>query len=278
MPIPARTVRFLAPLALLLTTHYHAQVRPPSQPDPATGGDTAVAEPIRVLVFSRTAGFRHGSIAAGAAALADLGTRHGFTTTHTEDAGVFTDAGLARFSVIVFLNTTGDILDDDQQGAMERFVRAGRGFVGIHSAADTEYDWPWYAALVGAHFRSHPAIQPAEIDVIDREHPSTRHLPARWARTDEWYDFRSQPAASVRVLMTLDETTYTGGRMDNNHPIAWCHQYDGGRALYTAGGHTDESFAEPDFRQHLAAAIRWAAGATQQPIPNKPTPNQPIPN
>lgn len=279
MPNPAHARRLLVPIALLAGFAAQAQtqdrVQPPSQPESAPDAARPVPapEPFGVLVFTKTAGFRHGSIAAGARALAELGPAHGFTTTHTEDAAIFTDADLAPFAVIVFLNTTGDILDDDQQAAMERFVRAGGGFVGIHSAADTEYAWPWYAGLVGAQFRSHPAIQPAEIDVIDRDHPSTRHLPARWARTDEWYDFRSQPADTVRVLMNLDESTYTGGVMGDPHPIAWYHHYDGGRALYTAGGHTDESFAEPDFRQHLAAAIRWAAAAPQQPTPREPIPN-----
>lgn len=232
-------------------------------PDPVAHASPVGTEPFGVLVFSRTAGFRHDSIAAGAAALAELGPAHRFTIHHTEDPAIFSDDGLLPFSVIVFLNTTGDILNDEQQATMERFIRAGRGFVGIHSAADTEYDWPWYGRLVGAYFRSHPPTQAAEIDVIDREHHSTRHLPARWARTDEWYDFRAGPADTVRILMNLDESTYDGGRMDGNHPIAWYHHFDGGRGFYTGGGHTKESFSEPDFRKHLAGAIRWAAGAEE---------------
>ncbi|MCC5822128.1 MAG: ThuA domain-containing protein [Phycisphaerales bacterium] len=226
----------------------------PEHPEPAAD------EPFGVLVFTKTAGFRHDSIPDGVRALRELGPEGGFRVHHTEDSGVFTDETLGGFRVIVFLNTTGTILDEDQKRAMERFIRAGNGFVGIHSAADTEYDWAWYGRLVGAYFRSHPPTQPAEIDVIDRDHPSTRHLPERWARTDEWYDFRSRPADTVRVLMNLDESTYEGGRMGEDHPIAWCHAFDGGRAFYTAGGHTKESFAEPDFRRHLLGGIRWAAG------------------
>jgi type 1 glutamine amidotransferase len=272
MMILTRRTRRLACLLTALTavplvaTVASAQTEPAARPshvvDPGLKDDDITKAPpriARVLVFTKTAGFRHGSIASGVAALAELGPDHAFRTTHTEDAAVFTDDGLARFDVIVFLNTTGDILDDDQQAAMERFIRAGRGFVGIHSATDTEYDWPWYTGLVGAQFRSHPPVQPAEIDVIDREHPATAHLPARWPRTDEWYDFRAQPPSTVRILMNLDESTYNGGQMGTPHPIAWCHEYDGGRAIYTAGGHTNESFAEPDFRAHLAGAIRWAA-------------------
>lgn len=254
-------------LAVTLTPVASARTEPAVTPSRVVDPAKPYAEPAkappriaRVLVFTKTAGFRHGSIASGVAALAELGPEHGFRTTHTEDAAIFTDDALARFDVIVFLNTTGDILNDEQQGAMERFIRAGNGFFGIHSAADTEYDWPWYGQLVGAYFRSHPAVQPAEIDVIDRDHPSTRHLLARWTRTDEWYDFRSKPAEHVNVLMNLDESTYDGGRMGPDHPIAWYHHFDSGRAIYTAGGHTNESFAEPDFRAHLAGAVRWAAG------------------
>ncbi len=246
------TPRALIAMCLALLAVAGCAAVPPADAD---------AEPFGVLVFSRTAGFRHDSIAAGAAALAELGAEHGFTTHHTEDSSAFTDDTLAGFRVIVFLNTTGDVLNDAQQAAMERFIGAGNGFVGVHSAADTEYHWPWYAGLVGAHFRSHPPVQPAEIETLDRDHPATRHLPPRWARTDEWYDFRSRPGPGVRVLLRLDESTYDGGQMGDDHPAAWCHEYAGGRAFYTAGGHTIESFSEPDFRRHLAGAIRWAAGA-----------------
>lgn len=255
----------LSTLALLLLTPAccFGQVAP-GTPTPDTRETRLRPEPetrpFRVLVFTKTAGFRHGSINAGVTAVRELGEDHGFEVTHTEDAGVFTDRSLAAFAVIVFLNTTGDVLDAEQEGAMERFIRSGKGFVGIHSATDTEYDWAWYTGLVGAQFRSHPPVQPAEIDVIDRDHPSTSQLPERWPRVDEWYDFRARPDASVRVLMNLDESTYNGGQMGDPHPIAWCHHYDGGRAIYTAGGHTNESFAEPDFRLHLAGAVRWAAG------------------
>lgn len=243
-----RTLLALVALVALLASACAS--RPPAAP-----------EPFGVLVYTRTAGFRHDSIGAGAAALAELGAEHGFTAVRTEDPAVFTDEGLAPFRVVVFLNTTGDVLGGDQQDAMERFIRAGNGFVGIHAAADTEYDWPWYAGLVGAQFRAHPPVQPAEIEVVDRDHPATRHLPHRWTRTDEWYDFRARPADPARVLMNLDHATYTGWVMQAPHPIAWCHEYDGGRAFYTGGGHTAESFAEPDFRRHLLGAILWAARA-----------------
>ncbi len=214
---------------------------------------------VNILVFSKTAGFRHDSIATGIETIKSLGEKEGYTVAATEDAAIFSDASLRNYQVVVFLNTTGDILNDVQQAAFERFIRSKRGFVGIHAAADTEYDWPWYGQLVGAYFLSHPAIQKADVLVKDRKHPATSHLPEVWARTDEWYDYKAAPVPSVRILALLDTTTYQGHKMGENHPISWCHEFQGGRAFYTGGGHTKESFAEPAFRQHLLGAIQWAA-------------------
>jgi type 1 glutamine amidotransferase len=214
----------------------------------------------QVLVFSKTAGFRHDSIPAGIAAIRSLGRANGFSVTATENAKTFAAKPLSRFDAVVFLSTTGDVLVPKQQKAFKGYIRKGGGWVGIHSAADTEYDWPFYGRLLGAYFLSHPAIQPAAIDVADRAHPSTSHLPARWLRTDEWYDFRSNPRGAVHVLATLDESTYSGGTMGADHPIAWCHPFKGGRAWYTAGGHTIESYSESDFRRHLLGGILWAGG------------------
>ncbi|HYM31860.1 MAG TPA: ThuA domain-containing protein [Candidatus Cybelea sp.] len=213
-----------------------------------------------VLVFSKTAGYRHESIEAGIAAIRTLGVDSGFKVDASEDATRFTNASLAGYRVVVFLNTTGTILDAEQRRALQTFIESGGGFVGVHAASDTEYDWPWYGQLVGAYFKSHPDIQRARIRVIDRIHPSTRSLPRTWPRTDEWYNFRQSPAASVRVLATLDEASYRGGDMGVDHPIAWCREFDGGRAWYTALGHTVASYGEPLFRQHLLGGILWAAG------------------
>jgi type 1 glutamine amidotransferase len=214
----------------------------------------------QVLVFSKTAGFRHDSIPAAIAAIRSLGRANGFAVTATENANAFTRKRLHRFDAVVFLSTTGDVLAPRQQKAFKAYIRRGGGWAGIHSAADTEYDWPFYGRLLGAYFLSHPAIQPAVIDVTDRAHPSTRGLPARWTRTDEWYNFRSNPRGAVHVLATLDESTYSGGTMGADHPVAWCHPFKGGRAWYTAGGHTSESYSEPDFRRHLLGGILRAAG------------------
>jgi type 1 glutamine amidotransferase len=224
----------------------------------ATLGNRAATD--RVLLFSRTTGFRHDSIPDAVAAIGALGAEHGFAVDATEDPAAFEDGRLAAYRAVVFLLTTGDVLDPAQQAAFERYVRAGNGYVGVHSASDTEYDWPWYGGLVGAYFGGHPAIQTATLHVEDRAHPSTAGLPAAWVRSDEWYNFRANPRAAVRVLARLDETTYAGGTMGDDHPIAWYHAYDGGRAWYTAGGHTPESYAEPLFLEHLLGGIRYAAG------------------
>jgi len=214
----------------------------------------------QVLVFSKTAGFRHDSIPAGIAAIRSLGRANGFSVSTTEDAGVFARKRLGRFDAVVFLSTSGDVLSPRQQRAFRSYIRHGSGWVGIHSAADTEYEWPFYGRLLGAYFKSHPVIQPATIDVVDRSHPSTRRVPAHWQRTDEWYNFRSNPRGTVHVLATLDESTYSGGTMGADHPIAWCHRYDGGRSVYTAMGHTRQSFSERRYLAHLLGAIEMAAG------------------
>lgn len=216
----------------------------------------------RILVFSRTAGFRHSSIEPGIAALRNLGAANGFAVDATEEAGQFTTANLSRYKAVVFLSTTGDVLNGEQQAAFMTYIRNGGGFVGIHAAADTEHGWPWYGELVGAYFASHPAPAQARIRVENRDHPSTRTLPDPWIRFDEWYDFQQNPRSrGVTVLLTLDEASYPGGQMGNDHPIAWSHEHEGGRAWYTAGGHTDASFSEPAFLEHLLGGIRYAAGA-----------------
>jgi len=216
---------------------------------------------LRILVFSKTAGFRHESIPAGVAALRAMGAADSFDVVATEDAAVFTDSGLGGFDAVVFLSTTGDVLDEPQQAAFQRYIARGAGYVGIHAAADTEYDWPWYGQLVGAYFASHPTVQQATVVVTDRAHPSTSMLPQRWTRTDEWYNYKASPRDDVHVLALLDERSYEGGAMGGEHPIAWCHQYDGGRAWYTGGGHTNASWSEPLFLEHVRGGILWAAGA-----------------
>lgn len=216
-------------------------------------------EAATVLVFSKTAGFRHDSIPDGIKAIKDLGAQNHFAVEATEDAAAFTDANLKRFNAVVWLSTTGDVLNADQQAAFERYVKGGGGYVGVHAASDTEYDWPWYGELVGAYFKSHPQIQQANVKVEDHQHVSTVDLPETWPRTDEWYNYRENPRSNVHVLASLDEKSYQpGDGAMGDHPIAWCHENSGGRSWYTGGGHTKASYAEPAFLKHLAGGIKYA--------------------
>jgi len=231
----------------------------PATTAPATSATTSGGSG-RVLVFSKTTGFRHQSIPDGIGALRDIGAQLSLEVDATEDASRIADASLARYQAVVFLSTTGDLLDDDQKAALQRYVRAGHGWLGIHAAADAEYRWAWYAGLVGAQFRRHPAVQQATVVVDPIGRTLVGPVPQRWQRTDEWYDFRTNPRGKVRVLATVDETTYTGGGMGADHPIAWCHDYEGGRSWYTGMGHTNESFKEPLFLAHLSAGVRYVTG------------------
>nr|WKN39203.1 ThuA domain-containing protein [Tunicatimonas sp. TK19036] len=217
---------------------------------------------INVLVFSKTAGYRHESIEAGIEAIKKLGKERDFKVEATEDASIFTEKKLKKFNVIVFLNTTQDILNDEQQTQMERFMQAGGGFVGIHAAADTEYEWPWYGKLVGAYFNGHPNdpnVREATLHIIDADHPATQTLPEDWTRSDEWYNYKDINQDN-EVLIMLDESTYEGGTNGDNHPISWYKEYDGGRAFFTGLGHTKESFTDPLFLDHLAGGIQYAIG------------------
>src|SRR4051812_14119315 len=240
-------------LALIAATLIATQFMPTA----AEAADPAY----QVMVFSKTAGFRHDSIPTGIQTIRDLGAANNFTVTATEDANAFTTANLAQYEAVVFLNTTGDVLNASQQTAFESYIGSGRGYVGVHAAADTESDWPFYGNLVGAWFASHPAIQQANMKVEDRGHAATGHLPQTWTRTDEWYNYRTNARSTAHVLATLDESSYSGGGMGADHPHVWCKTFEGGRSFYTGGGHTIESYADPAFRAHLLGGIRYAGKA-----------------
>lgn len=233
----------------------------------------------KLLVFTKTAGFYHESIPQGVTALRKLADEEEFSLDTTSDASKFNEENLKQYHAVIFLNTTGDVLDNSQEAAFERFIQAGGGFVGIHAAADTEYDWPWYGKLVGGYFNGHPNdpnVREAAIDIVDHKHASTKHLPERWLREDEWYNYKNLNP-ELKVLATLDESSYEGGTNGDQHPIAWYHECDGGRSFYTGGGHTDESFEDADYLKHLLEGIKWAAGenpldynkATSQLIPDE---------
>ncbi len=214
----------------------------------------------RILVFSKTAEFRHTSIAAGQTALLKMGLENNLKVDTTEDASFFTEETLKQYSAVVFLNTTGDVLDYAQQADFERYIQAGGGYVGIHAATDTEYDWKWYNKLAGAYFNGHPKIQEANLNILEKNHPATAGINDPWAKTDEWYNFKNINP-EINVLIEIDESTYEGGaHQGEQHPMSWFHEFDGGRAFYTGMGHADETFKEPIFLQHLLGGIRYAIG------------------
>jgi type 1 glutamine amidotransferase len=211
----------------------------------------------RLLVFSKTAGFRHDCIPVAKTAMIKLGQEHGFEVDTTEDASVFNAKNLKRYAAVLFLNTTGDVLNDEQQTAMETYIHNGGGYMGIHAATDTEYGWPWYNKLAGAWFTSHPKQQQATLEVVDRNNQATAHLQEKWSRWDEWYNFKDLNP-DVHVLIKIDESSYEGGKNGDNHPMSWYHDFEGGRAFYTELGHTKESYADKAYLEHVLGGLRYA--------------------
>jgi type 1 glutamine amidotransferase len=243
-------------LATISTLAAFALTAPAASADP----------PYKILVFSKTHKdtFWHASIPKAVQTIKELGAANGFAVDATEDSSVFTSGNLANYQAVVWALTTGDVLDASQQAAFENYINAGGGYVGIHSAADTEYDWPFYGQVVGAWFKTHPALQTATVNVENRAHPSTTHLASTpWSRYDEWYDYRTNPRSTAQVLNSLDESSYSPGAPMGDHPITWCKTVGGGRSWYTGFGHTWETYDEPDFRQMLYGGIRYAAGVAK---------------
>ncbi|MEO5583769.1 MAG: ThuA domain-containing protein [Saprospiraceae bacterium] len=222
----------------------------------------------RVLLFTKTMGFHHESVLDGVQAVKALGDKHFFDVDWQEDPGRISDANLAKFDVIIFLNTTGDILNETQQAAMEKFIRSGKGFVGVHSATDTEYDWDWYTKLVGRSFKIHPTIQSARLKFTANKFPGLDGFSETNLWTDEWYDFGPEKTPGLNYILTVDETTYNpkvqwgenkSDGMGAMHPISWYHEFDGGRGFYTALGHMPAVYSDPAFLNHLYAGIFYAA-------------------
>ena len=218
-----------------------------------------IAQQQSVLIFSKTAGFRHENIPTGVDTLKGMLKSAGSGIKHTEDATYFNRDTLARFDAIIFLSTTGDILSDEQKEAFKKFIQQGGGFVGIHAASDTEHNWPWYGGLVGGYFASHPTIQEAKLNIKNQKHLATKHLPTIWIHKDEWYDF-TNIKPGLNILMELDEVSYEGGKMGKFHPISWFQEYDGGKSFYTGLGHTSESFASDNFKKHILGGILYVLG------------------
>ena len=214
----------------------------------------------RVLVFTKTAGFKHASIPDGVKAIRELGLKEGFEVDTTSVSSKFVEDTLKQYSAVIFISTTGNILNTREQVEFQRYIQAGGGYVGIHGAVDSEYDWPWYGDLIGAYFKNHPPIQEAKLRIHpDENFKVTNSLPNPWVITDEWYNFRSLPE-DVNVLVSIDEDSYDGGENGENHPMVWYHEFDGGRAFYTALGHTSESYKDANVLDLLNAGIQYAIG------------------
>jgi len=213
----------------------------------------------RVLIFSKTAGYHHSCIEDGNVVIQKLCESNGIKADTTTDPRIFSSDYLSNYAAVVFFNTTGDVLNSEQEAAFQEFIQSGGGYVGIHAASDTEYEWTWYGGLVGAYFISHPKIQEAKFIVEDDKFMATNFLPKEWIRTDELYNLRIVNP-DVNVVLSVDESSYEGGTNGANHPMAWHHEYDGGRAFYTALGHTHESYQEAHFLKHLLGGIQYATG------------------
>ena len=222
----------------------------------------------KALLVTTTNGWHHESLHYGVVALNELATKNFFDIELLQDPNKFNDAYLKQFHVIIFLNTTGNILNDEQQKAMERFIQSGKGFVGIHSASDTEYDWEWYTKLVGRMFYIHPEIQTARLQILDAAFPGLQGFANGRLWTDEWYEFGEEKVKDLHYVLGVDETSFNpkadwgakkGQGMGKSHPLAWYHNYDGGRSFYTALGHVPSNFSNEAFLNHLYAGIFWAA-------------------
>jgi type 1 glutamine amidotransferase len=232
--------------------------RPVAGANPGGGDGGHFAKP-KVLIFSKTAGFRHSSIPVGIAAIKKLGEENGFDVDATEDSAQFRKKILKQYSALIFLSTTGKVFGPEEEKALQEYIHHGGGFVGIHAATDCEYNWQWYGDLVGGYFKSHPKQQKANIIVVDKDNAATKGLPDTWERFDEWYNFKYLNP-NVHVLLKIDESSYQGGENGANHPMSWYHDYEGGRAFYTELGHTDESYADPLYLGHLLGGIQYAIG------------------
>jgi uncharacterized protein len=226
------------------------------------------AQQFKVFLFTKTAGWHHESIHEGVAAIRKLAERNNFQVDWQENTDFVTEKNLEKYQAIIFLNTTADILNDEQQKAVEKFIQSGKGFVGIHSASDTEYGWPWYTKMVGMMFKIHPEQQTAYLRVLDHNFPGMERFPKKLLWTDEWYEFSAAKSTDLKFLVTVDEKTYNpnakwgdnvGKGMGDFHPISWYHPYDGGRAFYTALGHIPATFSDQTFLDHIYGGIYWAA-------------------
>ena len=228
----------------------------------------AQSKQFKALIVTTTKGWHHESLHSGVLAVQQLGIKNYFDVAILEDPNGFTDKYVEQYQVLIFISTTGDIFDSAQQKVMERFIQSGKGFVGIHSASDTEYGWDWYTKLVGRMFKIHPSIQTAKLIITDNNFPGLQGFANNKLWTDEFYEFGPEKISDLNYILAVDESSYNskvdwgnnkGNGMGKFHPIAWYHNYDGGRSFYTALGHLPSIYSDPAFLNHLYAGIFWAA-------------------
>lgn len=217
------------------------------------------AQQFKALVYTKTAGFRHQSIPNAVVALKKMGEKQVFSVHASEDPKVLSEENLMKYDVLILVSSTGTIFDEAGRASLQKFVQSGKGVVGVHAAADSEYDWPWYNQMMGAYFLAHPAQQTLRLEVVDDNHPSTWHLPKNWMWTDELYEYRNINP-DLNILLNADESTYKVAKGNGeNHPMAWYHEFEGGRVFYTALGHVDSAWEDDVFLKHLYGGIWYAA-------------------
>lgn len=221
-----------------------------------------------VLIYSGSTGYRHESIPAAVEAMKQIATRAGYTVDATEDPEVFTVAKLKSYKVLVLVSNSTDPRKPetewfvgDKREALQGFLKANKGVVALHAAADSHYHWDWYGQMIGGYFEKHPKGTPkGVVTVVDSRHPATVKLPKTLERNDEWYYYKDFDP-TVRVLVTIDPKSIGEGQADvNPNPLVWCHEFGGGRVIYSALGHTDESYQEPYLIDLLTGALAYAAG------------------
>jgi type 1 glutamine amidotransferase len=212
----------------------------------------------KVLLYTETAGYRHESISAGTEMFKENAEKWNLEIQEAATSDAFTVDNLKQYRIIVFMSTTGDLFTPQEEAALQAYVKGGGAILGIHAASDAEYDWPWYGQMLGGWFIDHPAIQEAKCMVKMPAHESVKDISSPWIRTDEWYNFKNLQQNN-QIVLTVDESSYTGGTHGAVHPISWYRTFDGGRIFYTAMGHTPETYKEELFIRHIGGAISWLA-------------------
>ena len=221
----------------------------------------------QILIFTKNGkGYVHENIPSSIAALQKLGVENGFSTDTTTNSALFTDNNLKKYDAIIFSNTNNNVFDTEEQKlAFMRYIQAGGGFMGIHSATGTERNWKWFKLMLGATFLRHPPFQKFTVHVLDKKHPAVKNLSPQWETNDECYFFK-EINPSVHVLLYTDISTIkesadgkniTPDIFGNRYPAAWCHEFDGGRIFYTALGHSKEDYSNATYLKHLLESLKW---------------------